>query len=49
MSTVIAGPWPGTPIGPTVAGGHVELDEEVTNQLTPPEPEDLSGTTLGAG
>lgn len=27
------------PIGPTVvAGGHVELDEEVTSLLTPPSP-----------
>lgn len=35
-------PWPGPPpltTGPTVvAGGHVEPDEEVTNQVTQPAP-----------
>lgn len=30
-------------------GGHVELDEEVTHQLTQPELEDLLGTTLVVG
>lgn len=38
------------PIGPTVvAGGHVELDEEVTNQLTRPLLEALKPETSGWG
>ena len=43
-----------SPTGPTVvAGGHVEPDEEVTNQLSQTAPsakgETLSGTTWGVG
>lgn len=43
-----------SPTGPTVvAGGHVEPDEEVTNQPSQPAPsaegETLSGTRLECG